>query len=959
MEKHLKNTSNIVLSLQKQRFDRPSLVAFVVRPTSKPGVFSLYDNLSTRKTLPAKRYGELVLTMVKTTQEIDERALINFFGRRCNSDDELFRKLEEDHALADYVASYIDRRIAKCVDLAVQAQIPIYCRKGYSSQVFPSDLLHIVPEAAQARFYFDLTPNELRYHVGIEHNDTNIAIDLNDSEVLTNKPCLLRNGRDVFRVNEVDGKKLALFTQKKYVRVPENAIKKYLETFVISTIRQYPVVAKGFDIVNHTKGGNLVLRFEDRLAGGKCLVPSFIYSNKTYACNQPNHPEVTMRNNDGRICFLKSVRDVQWERQQLTQMVERLGLKRIGESEYLPASVDPHLVDNVNDVVEWINKQSNRLLADGVILLQDESSSMYYTKSVSINVVAEGQADWFDLYGMVTLGDIQIPFINLKKHILHDIREYKLPNGQIFVLPEAWFARFRNIFQFGRDGNNQRLKIPKSLVNILIDSEIDAPEAVQLEQKIREIRNQKVDLPTQLNANLRGYQKVGYAWLWLLGRNGINGCLADDMGLGKTLQTIALLQKCLEVGETEPSLIVVPTSLISNWEQEIQRFAPNLKTMIYAGGNREALFDQIPHNNLIITSYGVLRNDVEKLRAVQFHYLILDESQNIKNPASKTYRAAILMNAAHHLSLSGTPIENSLLDLWAQMNFLNPGMLGSLRYFRNEFQVPIEKFNNDALKKRLKRMVDPLIMRRTKELVASDLPPVIEQVVRCRMSEAQADVYEREKSAIRRNILSNIEADGIEKSAIHILSGLTRLRQIANHPAMLPEYAALDSGKFDEITRSLTNVIAEGHKILIFSSFVKHLEQVKTFVEAQGIDYEMLTGASRNRAQIVENFQHNTQKKVFLISLKAGGVGLNLTAADYVFVLDPWWNPAAEMQATARAHRIGQDKNVFVYRFISHNTVEEKIINLQERKEALAQLFVESTNPMKYMDKDLVMELLN
>jgi SNF2 family DNA or RNA helicase len=354
----------------------------------------------------------------------------------------------------------------------------------------------------------------------------------------------------------------------------------------------------------------------------------------------------------------------------------------------------------------------------------------------------------------------------------------------------------------------------------------------------------------------------------------------------------------------------------------------------------------------------VLRNEIDLLKDVRFNFVILDESQTIKNPASKVYRSAVLLKAKHFLSLSGTPIENSLTDLWAQLNFLNRGMLGSLRSFREQFITPIEKNKDEKVQDALKRLVEPFIMRRRKQEVAPELPQLTEEVVYCNLSEEQRSIYEEEKSLVRNSILENIESVGYGQSAISILRGLTRLRQISNHPQMLEEYQHADSGKFDEVVRTIEALVEENHKVLIFSSFVKHLRIVEKQLEQTGIAYQMLVGSTTNRQQIVDGFQNNPSCHVFLISIKAGGVGLNLTAADYILVLDPWWNPAVENQAIARAHRIGQDKPVFVYRFISVGTVEEKIRRLQESKLLLSSHFVDNSNPLSAISQEQMMEIL-
>ncbi|MBE0653454.1 MAG: DEAD/DEAH box helicase, partial [Bacteroidales bacterium] len=337
--------------------------------------------------------------------------------------------------------------------------------------------------------------------------------------------------------------------------------------------------------------------------------------------------------------------------------------------------------------------------------------------------------------------------------------------------------------------------------------------------------------------------------------------------------------------------------------------------------------------------------------------IILDESQVIKNPSSKLYRAMLLLNSRYRMVLTGTPIENSLTDLWAQLNFINNGLLGSLNFFRREYVLPVERKNNALREEKLKKLINPFILRRTKEEVAGDLPEMTEQLILCNMSDEQRKFYEEEKSTIRRSIFEKIDNEGMDKSAMIVLQGLTRLRQISNHPALVDENYRDESGKFNEILRNLDAVVAEGHKALVFSSFVKHLELVEKQLIEEGLSYTLLTGASTNREDLIRVFQENPDCQIFLISLKAGGVGLNLTAADYVFILDPWWNPASEEQAVSRAHRIGQDKNVFVYRFISENSIEEKIQRLQERKSRLAEAFVTSNNPIKDISKKELEEL--
>ncbi|MFC1734027.1 DEAD/DEAH box helicase, partial [candidate division KSB1 bacterium] len=340
-------------------------------------------------------------------------------------------------------------------------------------------------------------------------------------------------------------------------------------------------------------------------------------------------------------------------------------------------------------------------------------------------------------------------------------------------------------------------------------------------------------------------------------------------------------------------------------------------------------------------------------------YMILDESQLIKNPGSKAYQAINQLQAKHKVVLTGTPIENSLSDLWAQMNFINKGLLGNYHFFKEYFLAPIEKHNDEARKEKLKNLIKPFIMRRTKQEVAKELPPLTEEIYYCDMTDEQKEIYQSEKNKIRNHVLENVQKEGIEKSAIVVLQALTKLRQLANHPLLIDQQYKYSSGKFEEVCRNIETLLDENHKVLIYSSFVKHLEIFSAYFNKKQWEYTLLTGSSIKRKEIIEKFKHSENIRLFLISLKAGGVGLNLTEADYVFILEPWWNPAVEMQAISRAHRIKQDKNVFVYRFITKDSIEDKIVNLQEKKSTLSNMFINSNNPLKGLTKKHIEDLIS
>lgn len=411
-----------------------------------------------------------------------------------------------------------------------------------------------------------------------------------------------------------------------------------------------------------------------------------------------------------------------------------------------------------------------------------------------------------------------------------------------------------------------------------------------------------------------------------------------------------------------PSLIVMPTSLVYNWQHELRKFAPGLGVYTYSGSKRlkskdiESVFRHYP---VVLTTYGVLRKDIEWLGNCHFHHLILDESQYVKNPDSIIYQAVRQIQALHTIALTGTPIENSLTDLWAQFNLLNENMLGSYNSFRNAYQNPIAKDDKEK-ESALLQMIHPFLLRRTKQEVAPDLPPLLEETVYCDMSPAQKTRYTEEKNALRSSLLDEKVWENPGQRSLLTLQGLTRLRLLANHPVLVhPDYTE-DSGKFEQIVMRLETLRAEGHKVLIFSSFVRHLKLLANFLDEQSLSYAWLTGSTHasDREKEINHFTNNADINCFLISLKAGGVGLNLTAADYVFLLDPWWNPASEMQALSRSHRIGQDKKVIVYRFISSKTIEEKIRRLQETKSKLASTFIRSGNPLADISREDLGQLI-
>lgn len=970
------NTEFFAIALQQHRHLGMIFDPYIVRLiSSEGGIYTIVENVHDAN---HKKWEHVIPKdsdeLLKILTELTDSSVHKQFCKGKQSISDFYKSVATNEQISQFIRAYIERRMLKCVDIACNLQIPVYLKEKNFNNLYEDHQLTLIPELAQPVFHFKVTESESRYRIDASCNGKSINLTTKGSEVICNDPCLLMVNNSLYRFSGIDGKKLSPFFTKQYISIPKSAERKYFETFVLNTIRTQRVEAEGFTIENSNPAKKAMLSLEERLAGGAGLVLKFIYNGKTYLANSKPDPEVHLSFENGMYKFIRFMRDLEWEKNCNGKLVD-FGLKKIGESEFLPEKIaSPVSGLPPYSLVEWINKHQEAIINADFEIQQNLGKEKYYLYSYRIDINTKSSEDWFDLYGKVVLNGFEIPFIHLKKNILKNIREFILPNGQLFILPDEWFSRYRPLFFLGKESGD-KLAIQKSLFNLLIDCKVDAPSAQELKDKFSSNQPEKVKLPVGLNAQLRDYQKEGYIWLNLLQQNGLGGCLADDMGLGKTIQTIALILSLKEKQDIrlestpelkgsdtntfgQTSLIVVPTSLVHNWIRELLRFAPSLTYYSYTGGNRTKVISELVKQDVVITTYGIVRNDIDLLKDIRFKYIILDESQAIKNPLSKIYRSALLLKAANNLTISGTPIENSLSDLWAQLNFLNRGMLGSIKSFNEEFIQPIEKNNDTEKEELLKSLIQPFLLRRTKEQVAKDLPELTEQVVYCEMSEMQRKCYESEKSSIRNSIMEHIAAMGYNRSAIAIFRGLTRLRQLANHPNMIDDYAGSDSGKFEEITRSIDSIVAEGHKILIFSSFVKHLKIVASYLEANEISHETLTGSTVNRKEVVDHFQNDPTVKIFLISIKAGGVGLNLTAADYIFILDPWWNPAVENQAISRAHRIGQDKNIFVYRFITLDTVEEKITRLQEKKEILAQTFVDSTNPLTVLGEGRILEIL-
>jgi non-specific serine/threonine protein kinase len=570
----------------------------------------------------------------------------------------------------------------------------------------------------------------------------------------------------------------------------------------------------------------------------------------------------------------------------------------------------------------------------------------FNTAKPQTHIYISSHTDWFDAKVDIIFGDQKVSVAEVKKALANKQQFVQLNDGTLGILPEEWLKKYSLLFRVG-EGRADKLKLSRyhlSVIDELYENRNEEELTIELEEKYSRIREfdkiKEIEAPQNLQPILRPYQVAGYQWLNYLNEVSWGGILADDMGLGKTVQALSFLQHYYEEHDGDlRALVVCPTTLIYNWENEIKKFTPSLEYYIHHGSIRNRNIEELKKHHVIITTYGTLRSDIKIFTQIPLDYVILDESQAIKNPASKVTKAASLLHAKNRLCMSGTPLQNNTFDIYAQMNFLNPGMLGSMEFFRQEFAIPIDKFGETEQKEHLKKILYPFILRRTKEQVAKDLPDKTETVLFCEMEHEQRKIYDAYRNEFRARIMGTIEEQGIQRSQLTILQGLMKLRQICDSPAILNEQEKFEnhSIKLDELAREITENIGN-HKALIFSQFLGMLALIRQKLEQQGVKYEYFDGSTSapDREKAIQAFQNDEETRVFLISLKAGGVGLNLTAADYVYIVDPWWNPAVEQQAIDRTHRIGQTKNIFAYRMICKDTIEDKIMQLQEKKRLLA-----------------------
>ncbi|MBF8963307.1 DEAD/DEAH box helicase [Pontibacter sp. FD36] len=967
----------VIYSLFEHEYLGYLFESFVVQINTKGQLTLQHQNISAKNADEfASRLDDKDFKLIALIDQIQQDAVLKKFSPKKLSPADFFLKVYDpekgDKNMQEAISHYIQVRMGKILAMLEDRRTFIMGKDGDPAW----KEIQVAADKATVRFHLHRNEDNTHYYPTIKYKGEKLNFQYRNAALICYEPAWLMLDGVVYSFeNGIDGKKLQPFLNKKFILIPRSVEENYYRKFVTSLVESFDVKPNGFEIkpqefrpkphLNFSEiksaevsallsnGGSEASKVDKAAAADKILFNlSFRYGDHMVEAQDAKRISVSMEKTEDSYIFHKLIRDAVHEKQYVKELANRELEVKNGQA-----------VLDKGAAFSWLNNNLQALEELGFTVEQSEKSGKnYFIGEISVNVGITENNDWFDIYGTVRFGEFEIPFIKLKNHILTRNNEYLLPNGQVAIIPEEWFTQYIELFAFSEGEHQLTLrKHHMALVNDLQNGNLAQVTMTRKLEKLREFGEiEDKPLPAGFQGELRPYQKAGYNWLHFVKDYKFGGCLADDMGLGKTVQTLAMLQHRKENGAESASLLVMPTSLIYNWLNEAQKFTPELRILTYTGTYRDKNVEQFKDYDLILTSYGIVRLDTELLKTYYFDYIILDESQAIKNPDSNTSKAVRSLKSRHRLILTGTPVENSTMDLWSQMSFINPGLLGNQHFFRNEFLKPIEKEKDEHKTRRLHALIKPFILRRHKSQVARELPPKIEHTTFCKMTEEQEHAYEETKSYYRNKILTNLEENGPGNTQFMLLQGLMKLRQIANHPSMTdPSYEG-ESGKLKEVMRMTKSIVAKGHKVLIFSQFVKHLEIIRQVLNEKEITYAYLDGNTKNRQQQVELFQNDPSIQVFLISLKAGGVGLNLTAADYVFILDPWWNPAVEAQAVDRAHRIGQQNKVFTYKFITKDTVEEKILALQNRKiQLVTDLISTDENIIKSLTKEDIDNLLS
>ena len=837
---------------------------------------------------------------------------------------------ETKHLVVEYMLPKLRKLMNEVADSPFVFMLP-------AGKAFKTDNLHSIGIITEPLVpYFKVQPKGKQYEISCWVKINGAELKLTDNQLGSNLLFYHNDHMYCWR-NEEDVNRVETFMPKGNITIAKSLWPVQLRQLVMPLAKLYHVEFDASLISSYKDGEpERKLMLQEK---GDYLVFQPVFSYKGYETRPGDKDEIIVPDGE-KVMIVHRNKEVE---NQFLQKMEAL------HSNFIRPDGSQNLVLKGADVLRnnwfFLFVDAMNEMKVPVYGFEALKNFRFNTAKPQTRIQISSNTDWFDAKVEIVFGDQKVTIAEVKRALTNKQQFVQLDDGSLGILPEEWIKRYSLLFRIG-EGKAQNLRLSKyhmSVIDELYNERNEEELFVQLEEKYDRLRGFKsireVEPPAHLQPILRPYQAFGFQWLNYLSEVNWGGILADDMGLGKTVQALSFLQHYKDTHENLKALVVCPTTLMFNWENEIRKFTPTLSYHIHHGGERTRNKNLLEDKNVIITTYGTLRSDIKMLVDVDFDCVVLDESQAIKNPASKVTKAASLLRSKHRLCMSGTPLQNNTFDIFAQMNFLNPGMLGSMEFFRQEFAIPIDKFGEQERKDHLRKILFPFILRRTKEQVAKDLPEKTETILWCEMEDEQRKIYDAYRNDFRDKILGTIESQGMNKSQLTILQGLMKLRQICDSPAILNEQDKFEnhSIKLEELGREITENISN-HKALVFSQFLGMLALIREKLKELEVDFEYFDGSTSaiDREKAIQRFQHDDKCRIFLISLKAGGVGLNLTAADYVYIVDPWWNPAVEQQAIDRTHRIGQTKNIFAYRMICKDTIEDKILQLQERKRVLA-----------------------
>ena len=939
--------------------------------------FGLYnakgtDSLEVEGKLDMKNIGstDKLTELAQMANKLTENHLLKTYG---------YKKMDD---LMEYIGSGEDSRryfenlvtkvnISTARLLTKNNELPIFIRENPNERQFRlSKRLYAREADAEFDNMFHRCEGGMNYERRLKIDGKQIALGVNDHiTIIAESPCLAVINNELLILPSIKGSRLASMAKACSIFVKESMIDEYVKKFVGKIIATEHVESDVFGVEYHD--GDLTAELSAaKDHDGKCtIVSKYEYDGHELPCNNLGIKKdiVETEKTEGKTLFRIWKRDYEREKK-LENLLQEEGLERKGDYLYPQKKAS----DEIINILEAAEIKANFKIKD---------KKLKFTSSTT-----EHQ-DWFDVKINITCGEYTFPFVKLRNNILKREPLFRLPDGTFFEIPEEWFTRYSDIMA---NSTEETLKVEKDKAGIFTD--IDS----RMSDYVSKFTDNDIEVPASLRAELRDYQKKGFRFLANRYEAGQGACLADDMGLGKTVQFIAFLlyiyrnnrkarseqakqndwpyqtemptlfdqmfatapaDKPSTEAETEhkqlaPTLIVVPTSVIDNWKRELQKFAPTLRVRTYIGKERRISKQIIDFTDVLLTTYGVMSKDESALKQYEFECIALDEAHNIRTRTSQMHKVATTLKAKKKYAISGTPLQNNISDLWAQFHFIKPELLGGYDNFCKTFSP--KKTDEMA---HLRMLTSPFIIRRTKEEVCPELPKLTSVDVVCEMNEDVKKAYTEQKSAAR-NMLLHVERSS--NLRINALTQLQKLRQIAIDPSMIfGEEAGLESPKYDFVIDKLAELHDCGHKSLVFSSFKQPLHNLAKMADEMGLKSLTITGETPERQQIIDQFQEDGSTDCLFISLKAGGEGLNITAATYVFILDPWWNPAAEDQAVARAHRIGQTKPVTVYSLVTKDTVEEKVKILQEQKRELAESLIAAKDGFASISDEELVQLFD